>query len=128
MVAARQELARRTSDEGDKDASADNSVNDAQLIQPLQDITNALAMAVPPSLNWTPALAVGAASRTGLRGDLLCGAPAFAWGFFLTSVIHKVCGSKLCLGSQHPLRALSLVLLGTKKPGVTRTSGWVMGE
>jgi hypothetical protein len=31
-------------------------------------------------------------------------------------------------GSQQPLRAPSLALQGIKKPGVTRTTGWVMGE
>ena len=46
----------------------------------------------------------------------------------MTSVIHRVVDPNRVFGSQQLLRALSLALQGTKKPGVTRTTGRVMGE
>ena len=56
------------------------------------------------------------------------GTPAFGGGFFLTSVIHRVVDTNRVFGSQQLLRALSLAPQSTKKPGVTRTTGRVMGE
>jgi hypothetical protein len=46
----------------------------------------------------------------------------------LTSVIHRVVDANRLFWSQQLLRALSLALQSTKKPGVTRTTGRVMGE
>ena len=46
----------------------------------------------------------------------------------MTSVIHRVMDTNRVFGSQKPLRALSLALQSTKKPGVTRTTGRVMGK
>ena len=57
------------------------------------------------------------------------GAPAFGGGFFLNSVIHKVSGPKPCLGLAKAAHStIPSASVHTKKPGVTRTTGWVMGE
>ena len=46
----------------------------------------------------------------------------------MTSVIHRVVDTNRVFGSQQLLRAPSLALQSIKKPGVTRTTGRVMGE
>ena len=56
------------------------------------------------------------------------GAPAFGGGFFLARVIHRPSGAACSFKLQNASKALPLVLQGIKKPGVTRTSGQVMGD
>ena len=55
-------------------------------------------------------------------------APATGGGFFLTSVAHRVSGSKPCLGLAKAAHGTIPSALGHKKPGVTCTTGRVMGE